>query len=104
MKNKGREFYKPKWCSLNGYFVTSLNDVSMKTNFDLEQCFCSCPSPLKSMLNDYYFLNSVCTCRPYGEKLEYIEVHYDDCPNAKRGYFYRYVTKEEKEQYRREYT
>ena len=34
----------------------------------------------------------------------WLEVHYDDCPNAENGIFRRYVTKEEHEEYRKIYS
>ena len=103
MSKKQRIYYKPRWCSLNSRYLTGLRDVSMSVNFDLEQCFCSCaPFPLQSMLDEWHREQAFFSC--VNEDIrEWIEVHHDDCPNAKKGFFRRYVTEEEHEKYREIY-
>lgn len=89
MSKKNRIYYKPRWATLNGRYLTSLRDVGMTTTFDLTQCFCSCaPWPLQSMRDEY--------------KVD-LELHNDDCPNAKPWAFLRYVTEEEHATYRENY-
>jgi hypothetical protein len=73
-KKKNRIFYKPRWVTLNNRYITSVRDIGMTLDFDLEQCFCSCPFPLG---------------------LE-TTTHYEDCCNADPQKFVRYVTKEER--------
>lgn len=95
MSKKNRIYYKPKWATLNGRYISSLRDVGMTTTFNLQMCFCSCPLPLQSMMDEL----DADGLRPL-DGGKWIEIHNDTCPNANPATFLRYVTDQEKAEYR----
>ena len=82
MKSK-RIYYKPGPMAINGILAHGTTLKSITTYFELCQCFCSCPSPLSSM-----------------GTWEEVEVHGDECPNARPDRFVRLVNQEELDEYK----
>ena len=64
---------------INGCRPTNTDVKSVKTNFNLTQCFCSCS------------LRCAYPHHLIGNHWIEVEEHYDDCPNADPDRFVRYL-------------
>ncbi len=106
MTDRKKFYYNIGEVTINGTPIHGLDrskgKVEINTHFELEQCFCGCPWPLDNMQEEFEYMTKLPVwacgfqcCQPPIT----IEVHNDNCPNAKKDRLLRYVTEEENTRY-----